>query len=40
MTMSIYEMVSPLRIGSFDVSLKFDGNVPYKTKKKSFSTNY
>jgi hypothetical protein len=35
--MSIYETVTPLRIGPFDVSLKFEGSVPYKTKQEFLS---
>jgi len=33
-------MVTPLRIGSFDVFLEFDGIVPCKAKIQSFSTNF
>jgi hypothetical protein len=35
--MSIYAMVTPLRIGSFDVFLEFDGIVPCKAKTKFFN---
>jgi hypothetical protein len=40
MAISIYEMMTPLRIGSFDVSLKFEGSVPYKIKSKFFNRSF
>jgi hypothetical protein len=37
MAISIYEMMTPLRIGPFDVSLKFEGIVPCKTMQEFLS---